>query len=237
MTRVAQHRASTRSYPIAAALAALIVWLASAVPARAEIVQFARFDLTDGLPFTFSYRNPDATLTASTGVDFYYVNIGGVPLDRQAATLTLTASTTAAASDQGAFSVQPIDQLGTLSIIRDSDHANLLSVSFTGVLAGVRGTNNLTLNAAQANGTIVAFSSDVIPTATLALMVQHSMQLSLQPVTPLLGVDSGTGFLNDFRSNGMGMFVATIVPEPGSLALTSCGVGTCLLVFLRRPRR
>jgi hypothetical protein len=221
---------------VVAGILVLEAAMVAPVPARAGYTQFACFDMTAGTPFQFTCTSPCATLTATTGVSVHFVNMDSAPVGPQDATLRLLLSTTTPAQSLGSLLIQPIDTLSTLSLIRNSDHANLLTVAFTGVLSGTAGGNAMTLDASTPTGNTVVYTSDVIPGTILADMTGRSLQLSLQPVAPQIGKDPTTGFLTSFSAGGGGAFVGSPVPEPGSFVLLASGLVWSVFVALRHRK-
>ena len=192
------------------------VFLAFAGAARGAPYNFAVFtDLSGTRPFSFT-NNGGVSATISTGsipVTFDFTTPTGLSTAPRAATLTLTGSSTLPASNPGGNVDQPITS-ATLSITENGTGKNLLSMTFTGILAGIASGPNAQLSGADTNSQTVTFTSDYLTFTPPG----NSYALSLAAVTPALSIGPG-GFLGSFQADITGQFTGNAVPEPVSLSL------------------
>ena len=193
------------------------VCLVLAGAAQGAAYNFAVFtDLSGTRPFSFTNNSTNATISTSPSsipVTFDFTTPTGLSTAPRAATLTITGSTSTPASNPGGNVDQPITS-ATLNIIENSTGKNLLSMTFTGILAGIAGSPNAQLSGADTNSQTVTFSSDYLTFTPPG----NSYALSLAAVTPALSVGPGS-FLSSFQADITGQFTGNAVPEPVSLAL------------------
>lgn len=217
---IAQPR-NRRAFPAVLAWGVFAIVLSGTATADATSVTFASFQQVSGNPFAFTTTATEGTLSASTAVNFKF-SFDGLPTAFQAATLTMTAKTTAAATGS-AFLLQTFNQPSQIKILRTSDSANLLTVDFTGGLfSGSRNGSAGGLNADVVVGDQIAYTSDFIDFNNPLFEELCSFALSFSSITPGLG--KGAKFLNPFTSSARGDFVLSVVPEPSSLVLYSLGM-------------
>lgn len=237
----------------------LLAVIATAPIASADPVTFAAFTQTSATK-AFTWNNnrqaPAAagcaagalcsTLTGSTTVNFDFfeeVIPGGLATeleDNQLATLTVSATTTAAASGLGgAFVLQP-GISGTISFTRNTPLnglSNLLTVTFQNADISARiNDSTATMNGSAPPDMQVIFSSDFLD---FSETTARGFSLSLASLTPsynLFPTWNGTGgFPGDARQ--LRDFVATLsgqfssdpppigeIPEPTSMALMGLGL-------------
>lgn len=226
------------SHPWAAvAVCALATFTAS--PAHATPTVFAQFSATSGSPFAFTYQSgPNtATLTGSATVQFEYVNMPGNPLNNviQPATLTISVTATANATQGFGFVDQPIASSSSFSIIAGG--VNLLSgTSISGNITGKVGGVNANLSGSTSSGDTVVFSSDLLSFSNVSL---SSFSFIFPDVNPTLALSThGTStFLSNFSSDTQGAFTtdpAPAVPEPSSIGLIAAGVALTSLATFRK---
>jgi hypothetical protein len=214
--------------------------LACSVGIQAAPVTFGQF-LGGGQNYNFSNNGVDpATFSANAQVLFAIDPIVIVPvqLELNNATLTISATTSAAATVNGTQVVQG-GLAGTITITRNTPFngfTNLLTVTFTnGTFSGELGGTSITLNASTPPLNQVTFASDFFnfsPDTTA-----RAFALSFSSVTPALAI-GGDGQLASFAASGTGTFsaepVPTVVPEPGVMSLLGGGLGLIALARFRR---
>jgi hypothetical protein len=104
---------------------------------------------------------------------------------------------------------------------------DFLTVTYSDLLSGVRGSDQVSLQASDAAHTdTVNFSSDYID---FSRTIDHGISFTFSSVTSADGggleLPSGASFFNSFSASGVGSgFDMAIVPEPASLALAAMGV-------------
>jgi PEP-CTERM motif len=186
-----------------------------------------------------------SSLSAKSSVYFYYQNVAGLPKalqGAQSATLTLSATSLASASDDGT-NITQVHFSGSFSILLTAPingNNNLLSGTFAfkaittegATLFGPTVGSSATFSASQpvAGSADVNFTSDFISLSGI-----EAFSLGLSSVAPFLEVvsnmQSGRSVVNDFVAAGTGTFSVTSadfnagsVPEPASLLLFGIGV-------------
>ncbi len=239
--------ASRRFLAPALALAAVAVATSAQAQTTAAPVTFAQFTQAAGTgnAFTFTDNDASGTLTASTQVNFEFLILGGgLPLDRQRATLSLTSSTTAPAvtvpTTNGVNVEQPFNGGLTLSIIRNSDGANLLTATTnTATLGGELTSRSAGLQASNNAGDNLVFTSQFI---NFSQSQQRALSLAF---TSLITAGTGAGLtltgrlVDSFTAAGAGSFSADInvIPEPASMVMMGLGLAAIPgLVIARRKR-
>ena len=211
--------------------------LASAAP-----VTFGQFTEVNGSnAFHFNNNVASASFVAATPVNFSFSNVSGLPVELQGiqgATLTLTASTTTAATAPTASTLRQRFDTFVHSIVRNSPidgKSNLLTVDLTpaainGAKAALAGSKNggaAQLAGGTGAGLTVAFTSDFVDFSDSEV---RDIALSFSSVTPHL-LKSGH-FLKTFTAAGTGTFSADVaptfipsIPEPASLSLLVAAAG------------
>lgn len=221
------------------AAAAVCAWVLSAsAPALATPTVFGELFGVTGTPFSFTFVGPGATLSGTTSALFNFQGLAGAPTGDQAVTVTLTSTAVTPATASGPFLSQPIDgPTNVLKIIRTLDSKNILTVGFTGILAGQAGTPTATLFSATSSGNTVAFTSDFLNFSGTPV---RTMSLVFPSITPTLS-QAGNGFLTNFTSNAFASFTTDplplAVPEPASVGLFGLGLGMAGLVGYRGATR
>lgn len=224
------------SFFVKAALFILVLFSATTLT-NAQGVTFAQFlqrdDGTSLNDFIFSNNCPtNATFTVSgSPIFFTYQNIDNLPAELQgpqSARLTITASTTLAASTSqtspNTFRLtQPFNQTFTISITRDTaasvgtgSRTNLLTAVITpngsfSSIAGQQGGNSGSYDASTPNQN-VTFTSDFI---TFSNTASRNLALSFSSITPVLGLTACSDtslFLTSFTAAGTGTFAANQAP-------------------------
>jgi hypothetical protein len=221
------------------ALLAIVVAAGLMLAASAHAQTFAEFDEAGGTnPFTFTNGGTSASFSAATQVNFQFL-LPGDPLGLQAATMTLTS--TAVTQSQVAFlgpfelMDQPIDgATNTLTFTRNSDGANLLTVSFTGDITGFYNDVSAALSGDTASGNTVTYTSDFI---NFSATTDRSLQLQLSGIDPAFTQNSD-GFADNFTATATGGFSATgfsvtPVPEPGTWLFGGALLGACIIARRR----
>jgi hypothetical protein len=225
---------------------ALAALTACATPAHATGTQFATFTQTTGSPFAFvvADNNQSATFNASTAVTFNFTAASGLDTSNRAANLSLTSQTNAPATamaipGDGTFLDQPMNGLGLTSPvvntlkITDASSRNLVTMTFTGDIAGIEGSSNASLSGDTANGNVVTFTSDF-----LSFTPGGSFLIGLPTVNPSL--NKGSTFLSNFVTDALGSFSGLLnpaVPEPASVTMFGAGMAATAVVAVRRRKR
>ncbi len=226
-----------------------LVAVAVATPAQAQIpVTFAQFTQAagQGNPFVLTDNTTSATLTASTQVNFEFLILGpGLPIDDQRATLSLTTSTTAPAvtvpTTNGVNIEQPFNGGLTLSIIRNSDGANLLSAtSNTATLGGQQNARSAGLQASTNSTDNVVFTSQFL---NFSRSQERALALAFSSLLTR-GTNGGltlTGlFVDSFTASGAGTFSAdniNVIPEPASMVMMGLGLAAIPGLAIARRKR
>ncbi len=230
-----------RSYMPCLVMFSALAFLGMTPSAHALPTTIATFQESgnDGFVWTDDPQNVSATfgtnhLPGGIPVTFTFSDtLSRVPTGPQAAHLILDSSTVRDGADVGGEVVQPISDTLNLAIIRDSDHANLLSATVTpasnlAVISGQNGSASFNTSTPNEN---VTFSSDFANFSTGSL---NALGLTLSGINPGLSFNtsSGRSLLNSFTATGVGSFSSDVVPEPSSLALV--GIGCILVIGARR---
>jgi len=232
------------------ALAAVALAAYAAPAARADTGTFASFQEvdtatnSDQLDFNNngrggSHAQGELTNGPANGVaiDFRYVTggiIGSLPPSLTgdiAAHMFVNLKTGGSAMNAAGFGIQPL-MTGTVSIIRDSDHKNLLTAKFDSSLSGALGGTTAGESASTSAGNTITFSSDFIHFPSPA---DNGVSWSMTSVDPKLAI-AGNGLLRSFTSFVTGSFSSVPTPEPGTLALAFSALPVLGLVALRRRR-
>jgi hypothetical protein len=198
-------------------------------------------------------------LGAAIPIDFTYLAGSGVTtadlIGVQNATISMTSSTKTlvASAFGGTFADEALDGTGavtdTIKITRTTPAAegtglktNLLTVVFTGNLAGPVGGTTPSLTADSNLGDTVTYSSDFI---SFAQSTQQDFSMALSSWDPIVTPPTGLaiasdGYFNSATTAAAATFdfqnVVTAIPEPGSLQAYFLA-GMCLLVGLDRRFR
>jgi hypothetical protein len=218
---------------------ALAFLLAAALPGNAE--NFAQFRQNDVTAAAFSFTSVaglGTLATTDTLVDFSMVGAG----DRLAF-LTMSETTTLPAIPVGPFLSQPFNNaaglLFTMSFRDATTGEALLDVRYQGTFLGTVGIGAGSLNASSIGippPNEVFF--DTHGFVQLDATMEEALSLSFTAISPLLGLNLSTGFLNDFTASGTGTFSATeqeVIPEPGTMVLAGIGLaGIAAAGCLRR---
>jgi uncharacterized membrane protein len=204
---------------------------ASALSAQAQTTTFAQFlQNPAGQNFVFTNNTPIASATFNTTsggvpIRFFYSNIVGLnPVldDTQNARLFITATTTTTPATLNAGTLtQPLDQVITISIIRNTaapvgvgtgTRTNLLTAVIstnTGspAITGGNGGTSGTFGATTPNN-VVTFTSDFL---NFASTTQRDLSLSFSSVQTALALGPNN-FLQSFTAAGTGTFASNPVP-------------------------
>jgi hypothetical protein len=221
------------------ALAALAT-VGIARPASAGEVTFAEFFQTNP-PRTFSFNGTKGTFgtTVSTPVIFQYLGVS-VPSALEgplAAHMTISGSTTAAATNSSGVLNQPITGVTTIRFTLDHPYnglSNLLSVMLQPAsFEGIKGASTGALLSSTASGDSIAFTSDFLHFANN--QAGNGVAISLDSITPTLSINGSSHYLSSFTATTTGSF-STATPEPSSLVLAGLG-GVALASYGWRRRR
>jgi len=237
-----------------AAAGAFVLGLTPVVHAASAPFTFAQFheaSSSNANEFAYLDNGTDAEFVTPAPVAATFTFLGlsgpGIPVGPQAAIVTLSSSTVlpVMTAFAGAFGDQAVNGSGALvdklTILRASDNANLLTVTFTGGLLGAIGgrTPQLSANTDAINpgtGTVdtITYSSDFIPT----FGTDNNFSVTTSSWTTIPGGGGGLavspdGFFALATAAAAGTFNTSTVPEPGTLALGALGI-TGLLARRRR---
>ena len=213
---------------------------------QAAPTTFAQFfELFGTNDFVFHNMEEGATFNtipggSQVGFLFYSANVPGsevtgvLPAGVQLATLTRTSTINTPANCDapclaGSQVNQPIANT-TITITRNSDNANLLTIlALNSVLTGGIEGNASTSFGSDPPQT-VTFTSDFIDFGSTA---SRAYSVGYTSVVPSLHV-GGNGFLQNFTAAGAGTFSADfVVPEPTSFLLIGTGLLAVALVSRR----
>jgi len=240
---------------------AAIAGFAWAPQAQAQLTNFANYNQKTDDPYTYTDHTTYATFATSPFLaNFNYTNIVGLPADlsgTQDATVTLTSQTKTSinpvvgANVVGRSNDQYFDGTGlttitqTLTITRTTPAAegsgtrtNLLSVVFTGDLAGRNGGFTASFAGDTILGDTVQFTSDFLDFSN---QTQDDLSIELTLLTAL--TQNADHNFNNFRGSGTGSFAGnpapTVqgLPEPSTLALGCVGVLCAIGYGLRKRSR
>jgi hypothetical protein len=219
---------------------------------NAAPVTFATFDQANLSQTPWTFTNPagtasKATFSATAQVIFRFnANIGVIAsaLGDQAATAVLslespgTISPNAANIGLGQIIQPGLD--GTLTFTRNSDSANLLTVSFSdAIIGGFNNGNGAAFQASEASAVgQVLFSSGFL---TFSPAAADDLVVNLTALSQQLQIAADNQF-RSFTATGGGSFSSDpgphgpeFVPEPASMALL--GGGLASLAFAARRRK
>ena len=222
----------------AAGLGLGLVAALGATEAKAQnSVTFAQFSEDPSAPqnsFVFTNAASGSSFTASSvPVIFSYLAGFGAPVGPQQATLTINAPVTAVATLSGRNLDQPLG--GTISFLRNSDNANLLTIVFTGDLLGKGGARGGSVDASSSAGDLVTFTSAFLD---FSQTTARTLALALSGIDPGFSLNAN-GYLNSFAGDGAGSFSSSpfprTVPQPASLVLL--GIGLLGVPAYRAARR
>jgi hypothetical protein len=195
---------------------------------------------------SFSLSN----INGGVPVNFFYSNINGLDpqlIGSQAATLTISGSTTMPATSGGGNITQTFtpSSLVTVTILRNTPatvgngtRRDLLTVTFSGDLFGGAGGNQASFNSSTPGDT-VTFASDFLDfTGTTA----RSSALAFSSVNPSFSLGAGN-FVASFTADMAGTYSSNpppvvTVPEPATVIVLLAASGiTCVAVLHRRRKR
>jgi hypothetical protein len=217
-------------------------------PLRAEIITVASFNQTQVSAKDFVYTNNGTNANFNTSgsigvtvtVDATIAGQAGIPVILPAH-LSLTSNTTSTVSGSSTLTEHFPSATNTLAITLDTPirgKTNFLTVTYSDLLSGENGSDQVSLKASDAGGTdTVHFTSDFID---FSKAIEHGMSLTFSSVTSANGggglhVDTSNNFFASFSASGVGSFDMTITPEPASLTLA--GLGTLVIGGIGLARR
>ncbi len=195
---------------------------------------FERFGTQD---FIFTNNTTSADFNAVSGgsqIFFIYSNITGLDPSLQGiqnARLFITTTTNQSATLGGGSVSQPLNQIVTVQIIRDTpapvgsgSRTNLLTAVFTPAgntpaIVGSNGGNSATLSATTPDHN-VTFTSDFL---LFGLTSQRNLAFSFSSVAPSLGISGN--FLQSFAAAGSGTFASSPPPVPFTTSAAGVSVG------------
>lgn len=220
-------------------------------------VTFAQFVERNGSQdFVFTNNSSNAnfqTVAGGSPIFFFFQNISGLPAElqgAQSATLILSSNITQAASPSGGVINQPIDQVTTITIFRDTPatvgsglRRNLLSISFsqnqtvpqiTGADQGNSATFSATTSPTSPDQNVI-FTSDFL---RFDGTTERNLAFSFSSVLPRFELGAGN-FLQSFTAAGSGTFASNPAPvynpPPTAAAATVRGrVTTANNIGIRR---
>jgi hypothetical protein len=205
---------------IAAVVLAAVLGLAYS--AGASAYNFAVFNETSAnKPFSLTNNVTSASLgySSATPVSFDFTAPTGLSTADRLATLTITTNASATpATTSGGLISEAISPAVTFTFTENSTGKNLLTATISGLLEGTANGPSASLTGAASLGDTVTFTSDYL---TFNTPGGNSAAMSLSGVNPALSIGAG-GFLNSFVADLSGSFVASAVPEPGTIALVLC---------------
>jgi len=221
---------------LAAALALAAV--ASAATVQAAPYQFANFNNTiSDQPFTWTNNGSSGTISLNHAITFNFTTATGLSTADHQATITITgAPNFTPATSAAGFDIQPISSVQTLKITENGTGANLLTLLFTGNIAGPDGSPTANITGSDTKGNVVVYTSD------FGSFIQpgNSYNIALNPITPNLSIDGG-GFLTSFVAGIAGVFTANFVtlgvPAPASIAMLGTGALAPIGLLLGRRKR
>lgn len=203
---------------------------------QAQTTTFAQFvERTGSQDFVFTNNTTSAnfnTVAGGSAIFFLYQNISGLDPSLQGfqnARLFIQTTTTTPATLSSNTLIQPLDQVITISIVRDTPapvgvgtgtRTNLLTavISTNTAVPTLSGTN--TGNAASLDWTtpdhIVTYTSDFL---NFTGTIQRNLAFAFSSVTPVLTLGTN-GFLRSFTAAGAGTFASNPPPVavPGTTA-------------------
>jgi hypothetical protein len=183
--------------------------------------------------------NTSGSIGVTVTVDAGIANQAGLPVILPAH-LSLSSNTTSTVTGSTTLSEHFPSPTNTLAITLNTPingKTNFLTVTYSDLLSGENGSDQVSLKASDANGTdTVHFTSDFID---FSKAIEHGMSLTFSSVTSANGglqVNTGNNFFASFSASGVGSFDMTITPEPASLTLA--GLGTLVIggIGLVRPK-
>jgi hypothetical protein len=209
-----------------------LAFVASAPRADAvTILVFGQTGLNNTVTATANVAQT-ATTIAGTDIPIFVTAIENGAA--QAAFLTLSMTSTNAATVNGGNVTQNYSGTFSIRTATGGGGTNLLSGSFTDAVFGAVGGSGLTVTSAQPPDT-VSFTSSVIT----SLDTPRSINLALTNVTPAVSVVGTT--INSFTASVAGNFNGTaavsVVPEPSTIMLLGMGVASLGGYALKRRRR
>jgi hypothetical protein len=206
-------------------VAAALTSLAFATPHASASIIFATFsEPGTSQGFTFKNNTSSGSISASTPVDFEFTAASGLPTTVHNATLTISGPPLVApASSFGALLDEPVGGPQVLTIIDNGTSANLLTMVFTGDLAGFNTAPSASLIGADTTANTVTYTSAFLTFSGPG----NSYNLGLADLSVPLTLGPG-GFLNTFLANIDGQFTGGNVsgggsPEPASLGILALG--------------
>lgn len=237
----------SRYVKVVCACAIFSLMVFSTLAVSGQTTTFAQFTNGGGQDFVFTNNTTSGTFNSIGGgspVTFNYSNISGLPpvlQGDQAARLFVTTTTTTPGTSFLGLSIQPLNQIVTVQIIRNTpagvgggSQTNLLTAVFTPAgdtpsIVGSTGGNSATLSASTPSHN-VTFSSDFL---SFFATTSRNLAFSFSSVSPALSLGPGN-FLQNFTTAGTGTFASNPPPVYGVTAasvsvggrvLTSSGIG------------
>ena len=214
------------------------IWLSATAHGQGDFAQFDEGGSTGSEPFTFTNNTTSASFSGTSLGSFIFL-VPGAPAGPQDATITLSSSAVTPAGVGGPFLAQPIDgPTNTLSFTRTSDNANLLTLTFTGILFGFNGDNSASLSGDTGSGNTVTYTSDFLD---FSGTTERSFGLTAT-LDPAFTQGAG-GFANDFTADLSGGFSSTpgpdiaAVPESSTWIVGALVAGALAMSAHRRHRR
>lgn len=207
--------------------------------ANGQTTTFAQFfEQLGGQDFVFTNNVTSAdfnTISGGSRIFFLYQNIAGLDPSLQgiqSARVYVSTTTTQPATLNAGNVDQPLDQIMTIQIIRDTpapvganSRTNLLTavIAPSGQTPGIVGTsggNAATLSATTPDH-VVTFSSDFL---LFGLTTQRNLAFSFSSVSPSILIGAGS-FLQSFSAAASGTFASSPAPTPFITSSANVSVG------------
>ena len=217
---------------------------------QAQTTTFAQFvERAGSQDFVFTNNAASAdfnTVAGGSAIFFLYQNISGLDSSLQGiqnAHLFITTTTTTPGTVNSNTAIQPLDQVITISIVRDTPapvgvgvgtRTNLLTATISANTATPTLTGTNTGNAASFDWTtpdhVVIYTSDFL---NFAGTVQRNLAFGFSSVTPIFALGANN-FLQSFTAAGSGTFASNPPPTVGPTTAAGVTISGRVLTSLGR---